>query len=150
MDEGRNSIQPALETDANGKTAVDWSQFQRDVPWDAPVNTAVPLERLQQLAIPLTTVPENFTLHSRVQKIVDDRIAMASGELPLDWGMAENLAYATLLTEGYPVRLSRAGQPARHVLPPPRHAGMTRTAWSGTRAHTRRCSILRRTRPISS
>ncbi|MEO8331149.1 MAG: 2-oxoglutarate dehydrogenase E1 component, partial [Gallionella sp.] len=54
----------------------------------------------------LTTVPENFTLHARVQKIVEDRIAMARGELPLDGGMAENLAYATLLTEGYPVRLS--------------------------------------------
>ncbi len=71
--------------------------------------------------MPLTTVPENFTLHSRVQKIVEDRVAMARGDLALDWGMAENLAYATLLTEGYPVRLVRAGQPARHVLPPPRH-----------------------------
>jgi 2-oxoglutarate dehydrogenase E1 component len=75
------------------------------------VNTAVPLERLQKLAVPLTTVPQNFILHSRVQKIVEDRIAMARGELSLDWGMAENLAYATLLTEGYPVRFS--GQDSR-------------------------------------
>jgi 2-oxoglutarate dehydrogenase E1 component len=121
MDEGRNSIQPALGNEpkasfegrpkSSGKTAVDWAPFQRDVPWDMAVNTAVPLERLQQLAIPLTTVPENFILHSRVQKIVEGRIAMARGELPLDWGMAENLAYATLLTEGYPVRLS--GQDTR-------------------------------------
>jgi 2-oxoglutarate dehydrogenase E1 component len=105
MDEGRNSIQPALEK-GSGKTTVDWTPFKRDVPWDVAVATAVPLERLQQLAIPLTTVPENFVLHSRVQKIVEDRIAMARGDLPLDWGMAENLAYATLLSEGYPVRLS--------------------------------------------
>ena len=105
MDEGRNSIQPALEK-GSGKTTVDWTPFKRDVPWDVAVTTAVPLERLQQLAIPLTTVPENFVLHSRVQKIVEDRIAMARGDLPLDWGMAENLAYATLLSEGYPVRLS--------------------------------------------
>jgi 2-oxoglutarate dehydrogenase E1 component len=105
MDEGRNSIQPALEK-GSGKTTVDWTPFKRDVPWDVAVATAVPLERLQQLAIPLTTVPENFELHSRVQKIVEDRIAMARGDLPLDWGMAENLAYATLLSEGYPVRLS--------------------------------------------
>jgi len=71
-----------------------------------PVDTAVPLERLQKLAVPLTTVPDNFAVHARVQKIIDDRIAMARGGIPLDWGMAENLAYATLLTEGYPVRLS--------------------------------------------
>jgi 2-oxoglutarate dehydrogenase E1 component len=110
MDEGRNSIQPTLEK-GSGKTTIDWSPFKRDVQWDTAVKTAVPLERLQQLAIPLTTVPENFVLHSRVQKIVDDRTAMARGELPLDWGMAENLAYATLLSEGYPVRLS--GQDSR-------------------------------------
>ena len=110
MDEGRNSIQPALEMQES-KIAMDWSQFKKDVTWDVAVNTAVPLERLQQLAIPLTTVPVNFTLHDRVKKIVEDRIAMARGELSLDWGMAENLAYATLLTEGHPVRLS--GQDTR-------------------------------------
>ncbi len=110
MDEGRNSIQPALEMQES-KMATDWAPFKSDVTWDVAANTAVPLERLQQLAIPLTTVPENFTLHDRVKKIVEDRIAMARGELPLDWGMAENLAYATLLTEGYPVRLS--GQDTR-------------------------------------
>ncbi len=110
MDEGRNSIQPALDK-PGGKSTADWSAFKRDIGWDAAVDTSVPLERLQQLAVPLTTVPENFTLHSRVQKIVEDRSAMAHGDLPLDWGMAENLAYATLLTEGYPVRLS--GQDCR-------------------------------------
>ena len=110
MDEGRNSIQPALEKH-DSKLAADWKKLQRDIAWNIPVDTAVPLQRLQQLAAPLTTAPENFVLHPRVQKIVEDRIAMARGDLPLDWGMAENLAYATLLTEGYPVRLS--GQDSR-------------------------------------
>ena len=110
MDEGRNSIQPALEKSTT-RTVSDWTPFTGDIRWDMAVNTAVPLERLQQLSIPLTTVPEHMLLHSRVQKIVDDRAAMARGDLPLDWGMAENLAYATLLTEGYPVRLS--GQDSR-------------------------------------
>ncbi|MDD5385452.1 MAG: 2-oxoglutarate dehydrogenase E1 component [Gallionella sp.] len=110
MDEGRNSIQPALEKH-DSKLAADWKKLQRDIAWNIPVDTAVPLQRLQQLAAPLTTIPQNFVLHSRVQKIVEDRIAMARGDLPLDWGMAENLAYATLLTEGYPVRLS--GQDSR-------------------------------------
>ncbi len=90
----------------DGKLAADWKKFQHDIAWSIPVVTAVPLERLRQLAVPLTTVPKDFVLHPRVQKIVEDRIAMARGDLPLDWGMAENLAYATLLTEGYPVRLS--------------------------------------------
>ncbi|MBI1887256.1 MAG: 2-oxoglutarate dehydrogenase E1 component [Nitrosomonadales bacterium] len=105
MNEGRNSIQPALEKHES-KSAADWKSFQHDIAWNIPVDTAVPLQRLQQLAVPLTAVPENFALHPRVQKIVEGRIAMARGDLPLDWGMAENLAYATLLTEGYPVRFS--------------------------------------------
>jgi len=105
MSEGRNSIQPALG-EGEGKSTIDWKPFQHDVPWDVAVDTALPLERLQQLATVLTTVPQGFTLHSRVQKVVEDRAAMARGEVPLDWGMAENLAYATLLNEGYPVRLS--------------------------------------------
>jgi len=105
MDEGCNSIQPALEKH-DSKLTADWKKFQHDIAWNIQVDTAVPLDRLQQLAVPLTTVPENFTLHSRVQKIVEDRVAMARGDLSLDWGMAENLTYATLLTEGYPVRLS--------------------------------------------
>jgi 2-oxoglutarate dehydrogenase E1 component len=105
MDEGRNSIQPALPK-VPGKLTNDWSRFKGEVRWDAPVDTTIPLERLQQLALTLTTVPENFVLHSRVKKIVEDRAAMARGDLSLDWGMAENLAYASLLTEGCPVRLS--------------------------------------------
>lgn len=105
MDEGRNSLQPILKKSSE-KSTSDWSLYKHATEWNEPVNTSVSLERIQQLAIPLTTVPEGFVLQSRVQKIVEDRTAMARGELPLDWGMAENLAYATLLTEGYPVRLS--------------------------------------------
>ncbi len=129
MDEGRNSIQPALEK-AVGKPASYWKQFKRAVKWDEQVDTTITLERLQKLAAPLTSVPEHFVLHSRVQKIVDDRLAMANGELPLDWGMAENLAYATLLTEGYPVRLS--GQDARRGTFFHRHASwhdQNRVVW---------------------
>ncbi len=104
MDEGKNSIKPAIENPV--KPVSDWAKFKPGVPWNIPVDTRVALSRLQQLAVPLTSVPEGFSLQSRVQKIVEDRTAMARGELPLDWGMAETLAYASLLTEGYPVRLS--------------------------------------------
>ena len=101
----------APEALATRKMPGNWAPFRRGIPWDIEVNTAVPLQRIQQLAVTLTTVPLNFTLHDRVKKIIEDRIAMARAEVPLDWGMAENLAYATLLTEGYPVRLS--GQDTR-------------------------------------
>ena len=104
MDEGRNPVQPVL-TGFKLEFAVSWSKY-RDVSWKAPAVTALPRERLQQLAERLVTIPDNFKLHSRVEKIIADRIAMGKGELPLDWGMAENLAYASLLAEGYPVRLS--------------------------------------------
>ena len=105
MDEGRSPVE-TVSGNPRRTHAARWTKFSLDARWDAPVNTAVPRERLQFLAERLTTVPDNFSLHSRVEKIMQDRRAMGKGELALDWGMAENLAYATLLTEGYPVRLS--------------------------------------------
>ncbi|MEO8332633.1 MAG: 2-oxoglutarate dehydrogenase E1 component [Gallionella sp.] len=105
MDEGHNPIQPVL-TEYKFGNAVSWAKYKDEVKWDHETVTSVTPERLQQLAEGLTTIPENFKLHSRVEKIIADRIAMGKGELPLDWGMAENLAYASLLTEGHPVRLS--------------------------------------------
>ena len=69
-------------------------------------DTRIPKKELERLAERLTTLPEGFALHSRVKKIVDDRRLMGKGELPIDWGMAENLAYASLLSEGYGVRIS--------------------------------------------
>ncbi len=105
MDEGHNPIQPVL-TEFKQEYAVSWSKFVGDIPWNTPAVTGVPLGRLKQLAASLVAIPENFKLHSRVEKIIADRVAMSKGELALDWGMAENLAYASLVTEGYPVRLS--------------------------------------------
>ena len=105
MDEGRDPLQSAL----NGlrhEYGVNWSKYTGNLPWNVAVGTAVPRARLQQLTQRLTTLPENFKLHSRVEKIIADRVAMGKGELALDWGMAENLAYASLLAEGWPIRLS--------------------------------------------
>lgn len=105
MDAGQNPVQQVL-TDFKLEYAVNWSRYVGDIPWTTAADTRVPLARLQQLAARLTAVPQNFQLHPRVEKIINDRAAMGKGELPLDWGMAENLAYASLVTEGYPVRLS--------------------------------------------
>jgi 2-oxoglutarate dehydrogenase E1 component len=58
------------------------------------------------MALRLQLLPDGFELHPRVQKIMDDRRKMAAGALALDWGFAESLAMASLLHEGYPIRLS--------------------------------------------
>lgn len=84
---------------------VNWAPF-KNIPWNYKVNTGLPMELLKQLAEKLTTVPPQFKLHSRVEKIISDRRGMAAGTIPLDWGMAENLAYASLLKDGFAVRLS--------------------------------------------
>ena len=69
-------------------------------------HTRLSLERLKQLGEKLTALPAAIKLHPRVEAIVKARKAMTAGDSPLDWGMAENLAYASLLTEGYSLRIS--------------------------------------------
>ncbi|HYC48144.1 MAG TPA: 2-oxoglutarate dehydrogenase E1 component [Burkholderiales bacterium] len=84
---------------------IDWSKYKGSK-WNEQDDTRLPLETIKMLGERITRVPDNFKLHPRVQKIMDDRRAMARGEMPLDWGMAEHLAYASLLNEGYSIRLS--------------------------------------------
>lgn len=93
------------QSGAKNPYAADWGPY-RDTHWRDQAMTAVPLARLQQLARLLLDLPVNFTLHPRVQKIMDDRKLMGEGAQALDWGMAENLAYASLLSDGVPVRLT--------------------------------------------
>lgn len=85
--------------------AVEWAPY-RGHRWDEPVATGVARERLVELGRKLTALREGLTPHARVARILEERRRMYAGELPLDWGAAENLAYATLLVEGYDVRLS--------------------------------------------
>ena len=105
LDAGKKpAIAPTIEN-LKREHAIDWSPF-RDVDMSAEVRTGVPLSKLQNYGRLLTTVPAKFKLHARVEKIIADRELMAEGKLPLDWGMAENLAYASLLDNGYGVRIS--------------------------------------------
>ena len=84
---------------------VDWSRF-KNRHWTDAADTQVPLVLLKSVAQKATTVPENFKLHPRVEKVMADRRAMAEGKLPIDWGMGEILAYATLVEQGFGVRIS--------------------------------------------
>ncbi|MGP0778017.1 2-oxoglutarate dehydrogenase E1 component, partial [Escherichia coli] len=82
-----------------------WSPYLNHE-WDEEYPNKVEMKRLQELAKRISTVPEAVEMQSRVAKIYGDRQAMAAGEKLFDWGGAENLAYATLVDEGIPVRLS--------------------------------------------
>src|SRR5690606_3224482 len=73
---------------------VDWPALLTGNITDA-VDTRVPAKRLRALTDAITTIPEDVQLHARVYKGYDDRRKMAAGEVPADWGFAENLAYAT-------------------------------------------------------
>ncbi len=70
------------------------------------VDTGVPAEVLAEVGVVSTTVPAGFTLHPKIARLFQQRVAMARGELPVDWGMAELLAYGTLAREGRVVRMS--------------------------------------------
>jgi len=86
------------------KLEEDWRPFL-GTEWTLPADTAMPIEQIQALSSRMGEVPEGFELHPRVSKIYQQRASMAAGELPLDWGFAETMAYAGLLGDGYPVRL---------------------------------------------
>lgn len=74
--------------------------------WTAPCETRVKIETLRYCSERLLHLPENFELHPRVAKVMENRAEMMVGHLPLDWGFTENMAYATLLLEKYNVRLT--------------------------------------------
>ncbi len=84
--------------------AIDWRPLLAAKLGDG-VDTKVPRKRLDELATLINTLPTDATLHPRVAKIYEDRRKMSAGELAGDWGFAENLAYATLLDDGYRLRL---------------------------------------------
>jgi len=104
LDKGELLYNPVLAGYKHPNT-IDWTPFLTKG-YIENCDTTVPLKELQRLSKRLTTFPEGFTLHSRVKKIAEDRAAMGEGKLPVDWGMAENLAYASLLVSGYGVRIS--------------------------------------------
>ena len=104
MDEGRHTSDPVL-TNFKSKYAVDWAPFLGKK-WTDAGDTAVPLAEWKRLAERITTIPPTVTPHGLVKKVYDDRAAMGRGDIPVDWGMGEHMAFASLVAGGYPVRLS--------------------------------------------
>jgi 2-oxoglutarate dehydrogenase E1 component len=83
---------------------VDWARFIGGK-LSTPTDTTVPKKKLLELATKILTLPDDVTLQARVAKIYDDRRKMAAGKQPVDWGFAENLAYATVIDDGHDMRL---------------------------------------------
>ena len=104
LDEGRHTVDPVL-TNFKSKYAVDWAPFLGKK-WTDAADTAIPLTEWKRIAERLTTIPENVTPHQLVKKVYADRAAMGRGEINVDWGMGEHMAFATLVASGYAVRLS--------------------------------------------
>ena len=104
MDEGRHTVDPVL-TDFKRKYATDWSPYLGKK-WTDSGDTAVPLAELKRLAERITTLPKDFKPHSLVEKVIADRANMGKGEQKLDWGMGEHLAFASLVSSGYAVRIT--------------------------------------------
>jgi 2-oxoglutarate dehydrogenase E1 component len=103
LDEGKPQARAALGLIGNRYT-VDWSEYL-GADWEA-VKTGVDMGRLRVLGKAITTYPTDWVLHPRVLAIMQSREKMVNGDLALDWGCAENLAYASLVQEGYPIRLT--------------------------------------------
>ncbi|MEE4250769.1 MAG: 2-oxoglutarate dehydrogenase E1 component [Alcanivoracaceae bacterium] len=104
LDEGTHVVK-SLVREPNKALFVDWSPYlghSLSDDWDSSFK----LKRLQELGGRLETIPEGVVLQRQVKKIIEDRQKMTAGAMPINWGYAETMAYATLLDQGVPVRLT--------------------------------------------
>ncbi|QDL37822.1 2-oxoglutarate dehydrogenase E1 component [Rhodoferax sediminis] len=104
LDAGKSTFDPVL-TNFKSKYAVDWAPYLGKK-WTDAGDTAIPMAEWRRLAEKITTIPATVTPHMLVKKVYDDRAAMGRGDIPVDWGMGEHMAFASLVASGYPIRLS--------------------------------------------
>jgi 2-oxoglutarate dehydrogenase E1 component len=84
---------------------VDWSRYL-DASWDEEVDTTLAVAKVAELSKKITALPPGFVLHGRVKRIIDERVRMGAGEIDMDWGFAETMAYAGLIDDGYDCRVT--------------------------------------------
>ncbi|MDO8343443.1 MAG: 2-oxoglutarate dehydrogenase E1 component [Cellvibrio sp.] len=104
LDAGKSTFNPVISNFKN-KFAVDWLPYLSKK-WTDAGDTAIPMAEWKRLAEKITTIPESVAPHQLVKKVYADRAAMGRGEIPVDWGMGEHMAFASLVASGYPIRLS--------------------------------------------
>ncbi len=104
MDDGKHTEEVTI-SNFKSKYAVDWSPFLNKKYSDA-CDTALPTTEWKRIAERITTFPPTVNPHKLVKTVYDNRALMGRGEIPVDWGMGEHMAFASLVASGYPVRLS--------------------------------------------
>ncbi len=104
LDRGEPVPESALGMIGNEFT-VDWSPYL-DATWESDADTTLSPAKVAELSKIITKLPGGFVLHGRVQRIVDDRRRMAVGEIDMDWGFAETMAYAGLIDAGFECRVT--------------------------------------------
>ena len=105
LDAGDKRTSDPVITNFKGKYAVDWSPFLNKK-WTDNADTAIPLTEWKRLADKITKAPEGFKVHPLVETVLKNRAAMGRGDINVDWGMGEHMAFASLVASGYPIRLS--------------------------------------------
>jgi 2-oxoglutarate dehydrogenase E1 component len=111
IDEYRNALDNGLHVvkslvkEPNKELFVDWRPYLGHA-WTARHDTRFDLKTLQELSAKLLEIPEGFVMQRQVSKIYEDRQKMQAGGLPINWGYAETMAYATLAFEGHPIRMT--------------------------------------------
>ncbi|NER62865.1 2-oxoglutarate dehydrogenase E1 component [Pseudomonas sp. MAFF212427] len=111
IDEYRNALDNGLHVvkslvkEPNKELFVDWRPYLGHA-WTARHDTRFDLKTLQELSAKLLELPEGFVVQRQVSKIYEDRQKMQAGGLPINWGYAETMAYATLAFEGHPIRMT--------------------------------------------
>lgn len=104
LDTGEH-VAKSLVKEPSVELFVDWSPYIGH-DWSAHFNTSMPIISLRALAKKLVEIPKNFVLQRQVKNLFDDRARMAAEEIPVDWGFAELLAFATILSSGNKVRFT--------------------------------------------
>ncbi|MFH2051065.1 MAG: 2-oxoglutarate dehydrogenase E1 component [bacterium] len=106
LDEVREK-EPAIAVERTRVLGPVWKEYQGGPePGGPPVITGVTHEQAVSVLEGTARLPEGFTPHPKIKRLLEQRLAMARGDEPLDWAAAEALAFGTLACEGHPVRLS--------------------------------------------
>jgi 2-oxoglutarate dehydrogenase E1 component len=104
LDSGEHVVK-SLVKEPNKSLYVDWTPYLGHA-WNIPYDTRIDIKKLQEIAQRANAIPEGFVIQRQVAKIYEDRQKMAAGAMPINWGCAEILAYATLLEAKSAVRIT--------------------------------------------
>ncbi len=117
LDAGQRVVK--VKENSDYEFAVSWEPYEKQL-LNAKVNTAVPKSKIQELGRAMDKLPDGFIVQPQVKKMIEARKKMTEGEMPINWGYGEAMAFATLLADGYPIRL--CGQDAARGTFAHRHA----------------------------